>query len=146
MVMMVCQRQHLTSDRQQQITPADCAKRPRCDLSPSNSRHAAPRTALWEDLVQLSAGEERKADPWYWVPGRSELSLALCQVKHGQETAGRCQWAPFASGTTQADFRHIYPEGYRHLGAYWVPPFQDQHRGLVAAGLLLRAGGGQQLP
>lgn len=76
-------------DRQQQISPADCAKRPRCDLSPSNSRHAAPRTALWQDLVQLSAGEERKADPWYWVHGPSELSLALCQVKHGQEAAGR---------------------------------------------------------
>lgn len=63
MVMMVCQRQHLTLDRQQQITPADCAKRPRCDLSPRNSRHAAPRTALWEDLVQLSAGGGAESRP-----------------------------------------------------------------------------------
>ncbi len=33
-----------------------------------------------EDLVQLFCGEVRNDDPWYWVPGRSELSLALSQV------------------------------------------------------------------
>ncbi len=26
-----------------------------------------------------------------------------------------------ASGATQADFRHIYPDGHRHLGGYRVP-------------------------
>jgi hypothetical protein len=42
--------------------------------------------------VQLVCGEERKIDPWYWVPGRSELSLALFQVEHGLLAAGGCEW------------------------------------------------------
>ena len=70
--------------------------------------------------VQLVCGEERKVDPWYWVPGRSELSLALFQVEHGLPGGRWVRVVPLASGATQAAFRHIYPGGYGSLGAYQV--------------------------
>ena len=42
-----------------------------------------------------------------------------------------------ASGATQADFRHIYPEGHRHLGGYRVPASTTDARESTAQGCLL---------
>jgi hypothetical protein len=110
-----------------------------------------PQSQRWETCysrdravdrqVQVVCGEERKIDPWYWVPGRSELSLALFQVEHGLLGGRWARVVPIASGATQADFRHIYPEGYRRLGTYQVPTLLLARQALErAGGLLLRQG------